>query len=189
MTKFVIKVLALLTAISSIGITVFAENNEVADNSNLIHVIGGNGPVLVTVCDDEHYNNGSYEQLIFSEDSEPFIDENGRTQLPIRAIGEELGFSVDWDSVLKKITLTKNDQTIVFHMGSNEFTKNGETIKMDTTPMLVNDRTFVPLRFLCEAVGYTVEYTDRTKVIEANSATTDIEDMWNFEKHEDTTIN
>ncbi|GAE90976.1 copper amine oxidase-like protein [Acetivibrio straminisolvens JCM 21531] len=35
-------------------------------------------------------------------DAEPFIDENSRTQVPIRFVGEALGADVSWDGNTKK---------------------------------------------------------------------------------------
>jgi len=39
-------------------------------------------------------------------DAEPFIDENSRTQVPIRFVGEALGADVSWDGNTKKVTIT-----------------------------------------------------------------------------------
>jgi len=41
-------------------------------------------------------------------DAEPFIDENSRTQVPIRFVGEALGANVSWDGNTKKVTITLN---------------------------------------------------------------------------------
>lgn len=141
------------------------------DDPKMINVIaGGDYPVRVSIIDENHYDGSSYETLVFQKDSQPFIDENGRTQIPLRAVGEELGFNVGWDSATKKITLVKAERSIVFYLNSNIFNINGESVKMDTTPQLVNDRTFIPLRYIGEAVGYTVEYTDRTQMPTIESA-------------------
>lgn len=178
--------LVALTMFSSVGFSALAENdNDFNIDQKAIDVIAGNGPIWVTVRDAKHYNydEQGYDRIFFEEDSQPFIDDNGRTQMPLRAICDELGFSVDWNENEQKITLSKDNETVIFHLGSNEFSANGTVVKMDTVPMLVNDRTFIPLRFVGEAVGYTVEYTDRNLVEDAASITTDIADMWNFDKY------
>ncbi|MGB9848809.1 MAG: copper amine oxidase N-terminal domain-containing protein [Moorellaceae bacterium] len=86
----------------------------------------------------------------------PFVDANGRTQFPIRFIAESLGYQVDWSDKDQKVTLTKNGHTVVMTIGSKAYTVDGATKYMDTEPFLQADRTFVPLRFVAEGLGYEV---------------------------------
>lgn len=86
----------------------------------------------------------------------PFVDANGRTQFPIRFIAESLGYQVDWSEKDQKVTLTKNGHTVVMTIGSRAYTVDGATKYMDTEPFLQADRTFVPLRFVAEGLGYEV---------------------------------
>lgn len=44
------------------------------------------------------------KKVVFAE-AKPFVDENGRTLVPLRKISEELGFEVKWDAATKKITM------------------------------------------------------------------------------------
>lgn len=181
--------LTVLTVFASFSFSVLAQDDsDFTVDQKVINVIGGNGPVWVTILDGKHYDavNQVYSRILFDANSEPFIDNNGRTQMPLRAMSDELGFSVDWNETEKKITLSQVEQTIIFHLNSDEFTVNGKKLKMDTTPMLVNGVTFIPLRFIAEAAGYTVEYTNRDLVEDVDSNTTSIEDMWNFDKYNTT---
>ena len=180
MSKRVISLLLTLAALTA-AVSAAADGEDV----KIIDVIGGgSGPVSVTICDAQHYNSEmqGYDRIMFDADSEPFIDENGRTQMPVRAISDELGFDVDWNETEKKITLSKDAQTVMFSLNSSEFTAGGKTVTMDTAPVVKDGRTFVPLRFMAEAVGYSVEYTDRSLTENINSAETPIDDMWNFGK-------
>ena len=53
----------------------------------------------------------------------------------------------------------------VFTVGENTYQLNNETFSMDVAPILQDDRTFIPIRFLSEALGLYVEYISKTKEI------------------------
>ncbi len=91
-------------------------------------------------------------------DANPFIGENNRTQMPIRVLGETLGFEVNWDDTTKTATLSTSGTLITVKIGESKILKNGETIQMDTVAKIINDRTYIPLRAIAEAVGYTVKW-------------------------------
>ncbi|MFW6007639.1 MAG: copper amine oxidase N-terminal domain-containing protein [archaeon] len=89
-----------------------------------------------------------------------FVDENDRTQIPLRAVTETLGFDVVWKPETPELVKIKGEnETISLTIGGDIVTKsNGEQVKMDTKAILINDRTYVPLRFVVEALGYTIDY-------------------------------
>lgn len=92
-------------------------------------------------------------------DAKPFIDDNDRTQIPIRAVAEMLDCTVDWNGKTKTVTITNNDGDIVtITVGSDVLTKNNETIQMDTTAMIKDERTYIPIRFVAETMGLTVDW-------------------------------
>ena len=97
------------------------------------------------------------KKLIFP-DAQPFIDENGRTQTPARFIGEALGAKVEWDGKEKKAMFTSSTTTLVLYIGEEEYDVNGVKNKMDTQALLLEDRTFVPARYVAEALGAKVEW-------------------------------
>lgn len=99
------------------------------------------------------------EKVIFP-DAKPFIDENNRTQIPVRAVAEMLGFDVDYDN--GKVTLQNSERKITLCIGKEDlvvdFGYGVECSLMDTTARIVNDRTYVPIRYIGEMLGYTVEW-------------------------------
>lgn len=104
----------------------------------------------------------------FKFDTPPVI-KAGRTLIPIRAITEGLGATVTWDPQ-QKVTITKNDITIVITLGSNKALvtdKNGtKEVVMDVKAGLTNNRTYVPLRFVAETLGLKVNWDKDTKTVE-----------------------
>lgn len=103
-------------------------------------------------------------------DAKPFIDENGRTMVPLRAVGDALGLDVDWDPS-GIATFTSGVKQMYFPIGSTvAFTGDGETIPMDTAAVIVNNRTYAPVRYLAEYYGYVVGWNGETKTVVITSA-------------------
>lgn len=102
-------------------------------------------------------------------DAEPFI-QNDRTLVPMRAIFEALGASVAWDDETKTVfALRQNDDGTknIISVQANE-TKafvNSKEYTLDVPVQIVNDRTFVPLRFVSESLGNNVEWDGSTQTI------------------------
>ena len=96
-----------------------------------------------------------------SFDAKPFIS-NGRTLVPMRAIFEALSAKVDWDSATSTAVATKDGVTVKVTINSTEgvIEKNSakEVKTLDTVAVIKDGRTFVPLRFVGEAFGNSVDY-------------------------------
>lgn len=102
-------------------------------------------------------NNGF--TIIDFPDAQPFVDENGRTQVPVRAIMEMLVCAVDWDEGTKTVTVTHcNGDVVSFVIGSDIMMVNGKPLHMDTVAIIKDNRTCIPVRFVAEAVGYEVDW-------------------------------
>ncbi len=90
-------------------------------------------------------------------DAQPFIDEQGRTQVPIRALAEMLNCQVMWNQQTQGITILNVDGTVITaKIGDNKLFADGEMIEMDTVATIINNRTYLPLRFVSEALGFNV---------------------------------
>ena len=98
-------------------------------------------------------------------DAEPFIDDNGRTQVPVRFVSEALGAKVDWEGKTKTVTISQGDKEIKIVIGKKEYTINGEKNLMDTEALLKEDRTFVPVRFVSEGLGARVDWDSAVRTV------------------------
>ncbi len=118
-------------------------------------------------------------RLVEFPDGQPFIDANDRTLIPVRFVAEELGAAVEWNSKTQTAEISKNGITVDITIGEAalKVTENGktETVKMDTAAVLKSGRTYVPIRFVAEALGAVVDYSDvyRTVGIYADKLTAD----------------
>ena len=115
----------------------------------------------------------------------PFIDPRySRSLVPIRFVAEGLGYKVDWDNKNRIVTITGNSKTIKIYMkdainsktsfsvrkptgesitmtvyeGSQVASVNGRNITLSAKPLIYENRTFVPIRFISETMGSTVKW-------------------------------
>lgn len=90
----------------------------------------------------------------------PFIDENGRTLVPIRIVSESLGAKVDWEKAgnVETVTITKGSNKIVLKVGSNKAMLNGQEKVLDTQAVRKGEKIFVPVRFVSECLGAKVDW-------------------------------
>ena len=115
------------------------------------------------------------EQLQF--DVPPTIVDN-RTMVPIRAVCEALGADVYWHGKTQSVIIVKNDTKLYLAIDHpylesmkcesfedlNNQIMNDPTFEwlmlteLDASPMILDNRTLLPIRAVCEALGATVTW-------------------------------
>lgn len=108
-------------------------------------------------------------QKITLPDAQPFIDAQSRTQVPLRFVSEALGAKVGWDSKNQKVTVKLDGKNVVLYIGKKEYQVDGVTKKMDTGALLKQNRTFVPIRFVSEALGASVKWESVIRTVYINT--------------------
>ena len=99
-------------------------------------------------------------------DAEPYIDSNSRTMTPFRVVGDALGLTIAWDSATREASFSNVTRTIWFPIGSTAArTSEGQTVEMDTSAVIVNGRTYAPVRYLAEYFGYGVGWERLTRTV------------------------
>ena len=111
----------------------------------------------MTVNSKTAYVNGEAKEL----DAEPIIRQN-RTMLPVRFVAENLGATVDWDGTTSTATLTAKDVKIEITIGATTAKVNGEAVELDSPAFIENSRTYLPVRFVAEKLGATVDWDGNT---------------------------
>ncbi len=96
-------------------------------------------------------------------DAKPYINEDGRTMVPLRFISEQLGASVTWDGQKKQVNMQMNSRTISLPIGEKVIYVDHSPIPFDTMAVILENRTMVPLRFISEAFGARVHWDALTK--------------------------
>ncbi len=115
--------------------------------------------------------NGEEREIDPGRGTKPvIIKEWGRTLLPIRAVVEALSGTVNWDSVNSKVSISLKSTNIELWVNKPMATVNGTLKWIDdsnpnVTPLIINGRTFVPIRFVAENLGCTVDWEPETMTI------------------------
>lgn len=103
------------------------------------------------------------QQLIFT-DTQPII-EDGRTLVPLRSIFESMGVTVNWNQDTQTVTAVKTGTTVVLPIGLTTLTLNGQVKQLDVPAKIINGHTLVPLRFISEAFGATVNWDSNSQTV------------------------
>jgi len=94
---------------------------------------------------------------------------NGRILVPVSSLSKELGATTEWVDDTKSviITLPTKDKikTIYFKIGQASALVDGVEVNLDAAATIYQNRTFIPLRFVAEYFGATVEWNTKTKTV------------------------
>lgn len=107
--------------------------------------------VVVTIGSTTMQVDGKNKTII----APPIVD-NGRTYVPLRAISEAFGATVDWKQATNLITIDRGDTHIVMTPYKLAYTLNGQEKMMDVAPYISTAyaSTMVPVRFIADAFGF-----------------------------------
>lgn len=95
-------------------------------------------------------------------DVAPYI-KDGRTMVPLRVIAESMDARVDWKASEQRIDLVRNVDKIQLWVGDRDAYFNNDHLTLEVAPEITNGRTFVPLRFVTEALGAKVDWDAVTR--------------------------
>lgn len=150
MKKFIISVLALVGAFAMMGVDAGATEVQIDDT------------LLSGSC---------------------FVDESGRTMAPVRAFAESMGCEVTWNGDTQLVTVTQDVKYEVYKdskvsqeeskayleltIGDDKIYRNygADIIQMDTQAKVVDGSTYVPLRFVAEALNCEVSWDSATSSV------------------------
>jgi hypothetical protein len=95
-------------------------------------------------------------------DVPPMLIDN-RTMVPFRAIAEALGVQVEWQGESRTILATSQGTILKLVVGEKAAWINGAAKGFDVAPLIVNNRTLVPVRLFAEAFGARVKWDAATR--------------------------
>ncbi|TCT11613.1 C1A family cysteine protease [Natranaerovirga pectinivora] len=142
----------------------FNEVDEVDEVEELVTLITNESPNVSIILDDLfiEYND------IFGY---PFIDNNNRTQVPLRLTMEAFGAKVEWDPIESVASVIKNNTLVEVPIGESYVKVNGEEIQNETEAIIIDSRTYIPIRIVLEAFGAEVHWDRDNYFVIVNSTT------------------
>ena len=102
-------------------------------------------------------------------DVAPFIV-NGSTMIPLRGLLEEMGAEIGWNGQNKTVTVNNGINVITLQIWNYNVsvtnTKYGDVVYSLLKPPIISDsRTFIPIRFVSEQLGYNVSWDGETQTV------------------------
>jgi hypothetical protein len=93
------------------------------------------------------------------------IIKNGRTLLPIRAIVESIGGTVNWDANTQEMTVQVENRTIQLGIGQTTAWVDGNSVPIDVASQAFNGCVLLPLRFIAENLGMDVQWDAASQTV------------------------
>ena len=90
---------------------------------------------------------------------------NDRTMIPVRSMAENIGASVDWNDETKTAVIDYKNIKIELIVGSKLAKVNGAEKELETEPLVINNRTMFPARFIVETLGGSVSWNNTLKQV------------------------
>ena len=102
-------------------------------------------------------------------DTPAYINAENYTELPLRAVSEAFGATVNWDDASRTVTIMMGQRIVSMTIGSKTMYINGTPVAMNTAPEITNERTFVPVRDLANALGISkIDWNEASATVTLN---------------------
>ncbi|MCX7746427.1 MAG: stalk domain-containing protein [Clostridia bacterium] len=116
-----------------------------------------NMEIVLKINDPKIVVNKESKELDPGRGTVPVI-KNDRTLIPIRAVAEALGFSVEWVGKEQKTVIRNKEREVVLWIGKKGAQVSGKPVDVEVEPRIMNARTYLPLRFIAEGLGCKVDW-------------------------------
>lgn len=160
-------IILLIVFILNINLTFSMASSDIKYN----YFIMDQKTVLLPTVDVE-YNGEKITYMNAGVD--PVIIDN-RTLVPVRFLSEKMNYKVNWDGKNQKVTIDNGNKKIELFIGKNKAAINGINQEMTDSvpPVVINNRTMVPIRFVVEQFGIKIDYDNSQRKVTLESTKED----------------
>jgi N-acetylmuramoyl-L-alanine amidase len=92
-----------------------------------------------------------------------------RTLIPARAVFESMGASVSWNEELRQVGVTTAGAVILLTVDAFEYAIDGNIYTADVPPLIIDERTMIPVRIVAEAMGCDIKWDDLARTVSVTS--------------------
>ncbi|MEC0371038.1 C40 family peptidase [Paenibacillus chibensis] len=103
----------------------------------------------------------------------PPVNQSGTVLVPMRELFEHEGAKLAWNNDSKTVTAIKGSTTLTYRIGEHTASLNGKAVTVDVPGQILNGYSMVPLRFVSEALGSTVNWDPASKTVRIMSTVLD----------------
>lgn len=161
MKKLVVMIISLFLAVAFIFPALAADDTQVN-----VYDRGRIKSIVFAIGVNQYFVNGQTPGVTM--DAAPYTDSD-RTFVPVRFLGNALGIAnqnITWDDGLGRAALQSGSTRAEMTIGKKQIVTNGQARDIDVAPQLQPPgRTFLPARFVCEALGYEVDWQNDKYVL------------------------
>ena len=126
----------------------------------IVFFFGGLGSANAADTDIQVYlNDNRYEMIIT-----PII-QNGSVLIPLREVAELFDTAVQWNPNERAVIVETDKKSIKFIINQSKAWINGVEKNIRGTPVLINNRTMIPLRFVAEELGLQVSWDQNRQAV------------------------
>lgn len=124
--------------------------------------------MMVIPCSAKDLINISYngEEMQLEQEAKRV---DGNVLLPLRTVSQYLGYTVNWDRESKKIDIIEGNKEITLIIDSDKAKINGKETELNVPAQMIEGTTYVPLRFVGEALDLSVNWDSKTQTVNLES--------------------
>ncbi len=101
---------------------------------------------------------------------QPPVIKNNRVLVPLRGVLEAVGTEVVWNSKSRTVVAKRGYRMFSVGIGKTRALTNIREVDMDVPPLIINNRTMIPVRFAAESIGTDVEWDGSTRTVKISTA-------------------
>ncbi len=144
------------SAIAFVCCILFSAPADASDYSDIVVSLQINNPIMQV--------NGVQAEIDPGNTTTPIVYRD-RTLVPIRAIIEAFGGNVSWAPDTQTVSLDMAEDCIRLVINSNTAYLNNTSHYLDASPIIVNERTMLPIRFIAEGFNLGVAWDPASQTV------------------------
>jgi hypothetical protein len=145
--------------------------DSISKPAEMLSILDPNSAIYHLLKDDLQITKKSlvlnmYESTYTPYSMQPYI-EKGVTMVPARFISEQLDADITFDQATQAVTVkdSANGNIIILTLESNKALWNGKTVTLEGAVRNRDGTTYVPLKFIAEALGAKTKWINESKTI------------------------